>query len=116
MYMYICMYCFPLNTFYFTYLIPTIFFSLQRYIPLPEISARSLMIRLNIGDTPHKLTDQDFNRLGNYYYFLLVFCLIILNILTFRLLFFNCTPFSLSNLSHLSISHLSIYISLSLLR
>jgi len=40
-------------------------FEKRVYIPLPEAFARSLMVKLNLGDTPSNLTDDDFETLGN---------------------------------------------------
>ncbi|CAL4112106.1 unnamed protein product [Meganyctiphanes norvegica] len=34
------------------------------YIPLPEAPARTSMFRLNLGDTPNSLNDQDYKELG----------------------------------------------------
>eukprot|EP00550_Attheya_septentrionalis_P003090 CAMPEP_0198283348 /NCGR_PEP_ID=MMETSP1449-20131203/2971_1 /TAXON_ID=420275 /ORGANISM="Attheya septentrionalis, Strain CCMP2084" /LENGTH=449 /DNA_ID=CAMNT_0043979933 /DNA_START=112 /DNA_END=1461 /DNA_ORIENTATION=+ len=39
-------------------------FEKRVYIPLPEKEARSYMIKLNLGDTPNDLTEDDFDRLG----------------------------------------------------
>jgi len=39
-------------------------FEKRIYIPLPEVAARASMIRLNIGETPNSLRDEDFERLG----------------------------------------------------
>ena len=34
------------------------------YIPLPEGPARAHMFKVHLGDTPHNLTQQDFDELG----------------------------------------------------
>ena len=39
-------------------------FEKRIYIPLPEASARTHMLKLNVGDTPNTLTEEDFNDLG----------------------------------------------------
>ena len=39
-------------------------FEKRVYIPLPDPKARSYMFRMNTGDTPHNLTDADFEQLG----------------------------------------------------
>ena len=39
-------------------------FEKRVYIPLPEREARAFMVKLNIGDTPNNLTDEDYERLG----------------------------------------------------
>ena len=39
-------------------------FEKRVYIPLPEASARSYMIRMNVGDTPNSLEDIDYDELG----------------------------------------------------
>lgn len=39
-------------------------FEKRVYIPLPEAPARTLMVKLNLGDTPSSLTEEDFDRLG----------------------------------------------------
>lgn len=40
-------------------------FEKRVYIPLPEREARSFMVSMNLGDTPHSLTESDFDRLGD---------------------------------------------------
>ena len=39
-------------------------FEKRIYIPLPEAPARASMFRINLGDTPNNLTDEDFKELG----------------------------------------------------
>lgn len=39
-------------------------FEKRIYIPLPEKHARKNMFMLNLGDTPHCLTNEDFDYLG----------------------------------------------------
>lgn len=39
-------------------------FERRVYIPLPDTAARSRMFELNVGDTPHNLTQKDFIKLG----------------------------------------------------
>jgi vacuolar protein-sorting-associated protein 4 len=39
-------------------------FEKRVYIPLPEPEARSFMVKLNLGDTPSELQDDDFDKLG----------------------------------------------------
>ncbi|CAL1540090.1 unnamed protein product [Lymnaea stagnalis] len=39
-------------------------FEKRIYIPLPEAPARSDIFKLNLGTTPHSLTDEDFKELG----------------------------------------------------
>lgn len=39
-------------------------FEKRVYIPLPEAPARSTMFRLNLGDTPHDITEDQFIQLG----------------------------------------------------
>lgn len=39
-------------------------FEKRVYIPLPEHTARSFMVKLNLGDTPNSLTEDDFDKLG----------------------------------------------------
>lgn len=39
-------------------------FEKRVYIALPEAPARAAMFKLNLGDTPHNLTDADFQLLG----------------------------------------------------
>jgi vacuolar protein-sorting-associated protein 4 len=39
-------------------------FEKRVYIPLPEAPARTLMVKLNLGDTPSNLTEADFESLG----------------------------------------------------
>jgi len=40
-------------------------FEKRVYIPLPEKQPRLLMFKLNLGDTPHNLTEKDFNELSD---------------------------------------------------
>lgn len=40
-------------------------FEKRVYIPLPEREARSYMVKMNLGDTPHSLVDEDFDKLGD---------------------------------------------------
>jgi len=40
-------------------------FEKRIYIPLPEAEARSVMFKLHIGNTPHNLTPEDFELLGD---------------------------------------------------
>jgi len=40
-------------------------FEKRIYIPLPEAAARSRMFQIHLGDTPHRLTAQDFKTLGS---------------------------------------------------
>lgn len=40
-------------------------FEKRIYIPLPEANARNNMFKLNLGDTPHSLSDDDFRLLGS---------------------------------------------------
>ena len=40
-------------------------FEKRIYIDLPEEHARAEMFKLNLGDTPHMLTEQDIRTLGN---------------------------------------------------
>ncbi|XP_053650671.1 vacuolar protein sorting-associated protein 4 [Cherax quadricarinatus] len=40
-------------------------FEKRIYIPLPEEHARTSMFKLNLGDTPHSLTEDDFRLLGS---------------------------------------------------
>jgi vacuolar protein-sorting-associated protein 4 len=39
-------------------------FEKRVYIPLPGAPARTLMVKLNLGDTPSSLTEEDFETLG----------------------------------------------------
>lgn len=39
-------------------------FEKRIYIPLPEAPARTSMFRLNLGDTAHSLSEEDFRTLG----------------------------------------------------
>jgi vacuolar protein-sorting-associated protein 4 len=39
-------------------------FEKRVYIPLPEREARSFMVKLNLGDTPNNLSENDFDRMG----------------------------------------------------
>lgn len=39
-------------------------FEKRVYIPLPEAEARTYMVKLNLGDTPNNLTEDDFDHLG----------------------------------------------------
>jgi vacuolar protein-sorting-associated protein 4 len=39
-------------------------FEKRVYIALPEAGARTAMFKLNLGDTPHNLSDADFHQLG----------------------------------------------------
>ncbi len=39
-------------------------FEKRVYIPLPEKEARSYMVKLHLGDTPHELSERDFDELG----------------------------------------------------
>ena len=39
-------------------------FEKRVYIPLPDASARTYMVKLNLGDTPNNLVEEDFVRLG----------------------------------------------------
>jgi vacuolar protein-sorting-associated protein 4 len=39
-------------------------FEKRVYIPLPEPVARAVIFKLNLGDTPHNLTADDFNLLA----------------------------------------------------
>lgn len=39
-------------------------FEKRVYIPLPEAEARAYMVKLNLGDTPNELNDEDFDKLG----------------------------------------------------
>lgn len=40
-------------------------FERRVYIPLPEPHARTIMFRLHLGDTPHNLTDENFEELSS---------------------------------------------------
>lgn len=40
-------------------------FEKRIYIPLPEPEARAYMVKLNLGDTPNELEEDDFERLGD---------------------------------------------------
>ena len=40
-------------------------FEKRIYIPLPESHARTSMFKLNLGDTPHSLSEEDFRVLGS---------------------------------------------------
>ena len=40
-------------------------FEKRIYIPLPDIPARTRMVELHLGDTPHTLTKEDFQQLGH---------------------------------------------------
>merc|ERR1719159_85616 len=39
-------------------------FEKRVYIPLPEAEARTAMVKLNLGDTPNNLTEEEFERTG----------------------------------------------------
>merc|ERR1711865_1086117 len=39
-------------------------FEKRVYIPLPEAEARSYMVKLNLGDTPNNLTEEEFDKTG----------------------------------------------------
>lgn len=39
-------------------------FEKRVYIPLPEPEARSVMVKIHLGDTPNNLTESDFDKLG----------------------------------------------------
>jgi len=39
-------------------------FEKRVYIPLPEAEARTAMVKLNLGDTPNNLTEDDFDKTG----------------------------------------------------
>lgn len=39
-------------------------FDKRIYIPLPDVKARQHMFKVHLGDTPHNLTDRDFEQLG----------------------------------------------------
>ena len=39
-------------------------FEKRIFIPLPEAEARTYMFKLNIGDTPHNVSDSEFDQLG----------------------------------------------------
>lgn len=39
-------------------------FEKRVYIPLPDKDSRSLMVKLNLGDTPNDLTEEDYDKLG----------------------------------------------------
>lgn len=39
-------------------------FEKRVYIPLPENEARTIMVKLNLGDTPNDLSEEDFEKLG----------------------------------------------------
>ena len=39
-------------------------FEKRVYIPLPEKEARSYMVKMNLGDTPNSLSEDDFDKLG----------------------------------------------------
>lgn len=39
-------------------------FEKRVYIPLPEAEARTAMVKLNLGDTPNELTEEEFDRVG----------------------------------------------------
>ncbi|OQR86899.1 vacuolar protein sorting-associating protein [Achlya hypogyna] len=39
-------------------------FEKRIYIPLPEVEARKVMLKIHLGDTPHSLTDTDFTYLA----------------------------------------------------
>mmetsp|Transcript_20072 Transcript_20072/g.37427 ORF Transcript_20072/g.37427 Transcript_20072/m.37427 type:complete len:457 (+) Transcript_20072:255-1625(+) len=39
-------------------------FEKRVYIPLPEASARTYMLKMNVGDTPNSLTDSNYDELG----------------------------------------------------
>ncbi|GAB5037111.1 vacuolar protein sorting-associated protein, partial [Nannochloropsis oceanica] len=40
-------------------------FEKRVYIPLPEASARAIMFKINLGDTPNSLTDEEFAKLAD---------------------------------------------------
>lgn len=40
-------------------------FEKRIYIPLPDAAARTALFRMHLGDTPHTLTDADFDALGH---------------------------------------------------
>ncbi|KAM7526790.1 hypothetical protein LguiA_016692 [Lonicera macranthoides] len=40
-------------------------FDKRIYIPLPDLKARQHMFKVHLGDTPHNLTESDFERLAN---------------------------------------------------
>ena len=40
-------------------------FEKRVYIPLPEPEARAYMVKLNLGDTPNNLSEDDFERIGD---------------------------------------------------
>jgi len=40
-------------------------FEKRVYIPLPEPEARAYMVKLNLGDTPNNLSEEDFERIGD---------------------------------------------------
>lgn len=40
-------------------------FEKRIYIPLPDEHARRFMFKLNLGDTPHSLTEDDFKHLAS---------------------------------------------------
>jgi len=39
-------------------------FEKRVYIPLPEAEARTIMVKIHLGDTPNNLSDEDFDTLG----------------------------------------------------
>ena len=39
-------------------------FEKRIYIPLPELPARAIMFHLNLGKTPHSLTEKDLQELA----------------------------------------------------
>lgn len=41
-------------------------FDKRIYIPLPEANARATMFKVHLGDTPHDLTEQDFQHLAHH--------------------------------------------------
>ena len=43
----------------------TLRFEKRIYIPLPEVEARTYMFKINLGTTPHVITEQQFHELGH---------------------------------------------------
>jgi hypothetical protein len=53
------------------FVVPYVLFAAMRrrfekrvYIPLPEAPARTTMFKLNLGDTPHSISEPEFQELG----------------------------------------------------
>ena len=68
-------------------------FQKKIYIGLPDVEARKVMLKLNLGNTAHSLAEEDFEELANrtegYYLFNILVLLVLIFTLLLKTLFTN---------------------------